>query len=337
MARNWTRWVGGAVGVAVGVAGGALWRWKHRRLAELAAGSELVETDRGTVEVARRGSGYPVLVLHGAPGGYDQVVSFADAHGDVEVIAPSRPGYLRTPLGDARSPGGQAALFVALLDELGIERAIVVGLSSGGPAALHLAAAYPDRVAGVLLLCAITTDIDDRTFDTGNPLLDPILTSTPVLDVYSGLFVLLRRFRPERLVALAHEAFSTLEGAALDAYVASVVADPDHRERDLALVSSLFPVSPRLEGTLNDEHWFRRLPRVDFERIDCPVMLVHGEYDAAVPITHAEFAAERLPDADLVRVRADHFVMTGPDADGAVCAVQTFIDRLTTPPEPATR
>jgi pimeloyl-ACP methyl ester carboxylesterase len=243
MARHWTRWVAGALGVSVGVAGGALWRWKRRRLAALAAVSELVETERGTVEVARRGSGYPVLILHGAPGGYDQVLSFGDGDAsEIEVIAPSRPGYLRTPLADDRSPSAQAALFVALLDELGIERAVVVGLSSGGPAALHLAAEYPDRVAGLLLLCAITTDIDERTFDTGDPLLDPILTSTPVLDLYAGLFVLLRRFGPERLVALTHELFSTLEGAELDAYVASVLADPDHRERDLALISSLFPV-----------------------------------------------------------------------------------------------
>jgi pimeloyl-ACP methyl ester carboxylesterase len=75
---------------------------------------------------------------------------------------------------------------------------------------------------------------------------------------------------------------------------------------------------------------------VDFERIGCPVLLVHGEYDAVVPIAHAEFAAERLADAELVRLRADHSVMTGPDADSAQRAVQTFVDRLTSPPEPAT-
>jgi 3-oxoadipate enol-lactonase len=41
-----------------------------------------------------------------------------------------------------------------LLDELGIERAVLVGASFGGRIAHHFAATWPDRVSGLVLLCA---------------------------------------------------------------------------------------------------------------------------------------------------------------------------------------
>ena len=336
MGRNLKR--GAAVGTALltGAAGGALWRWKKQRLAELTAGSELVETDRGVVEVARRGSGPPVLLLHGDPGGYDQSLLFGEAlfGDDVEIIAPSRPGYLRTPLADNKSPSAQAALFVALLDELGIEQAVVGGISGGGPASIHLAAEYPDRISGLILVSAITIEIDERSFDIDNPLIDPILTSTPVLDLRTGLIVLLRRFAPERLITLGHGMMSTLEDDELEEYVETVTDKPDHRQQELAMVSSLLPASARIEGTLNDQFWFRQLPLTDYEAIECPVLVLHGEYDAAVPIIHAEFVAERLTNADLYRLDADHLIGVGPDADNAKQYIKSFIDSLASPVEP---
>jgi len=339
MARNLTRWAAIGTGLLAGAAGAALWRWKKRRLVELAAGCELLETDRGTIEVARRGSGPPVLVLHGDPGGYDQSLLFGEAlfGEDIEIIAPSRPGYLRTPLADNRSPSEQAALFVALLDELGIKQTVVAGISGGGPAALHVAAEYPERVSGLILVSAVTIEIDERSFDIGNPLIDPILTSTPVLDLRTGLFVLLRRFASEHLITLSHRMLSTLEGDALEEYVEFVAAEPDYWQQELKMISSLLPASARIDGTLNDQYWFRQLPLADYEDIECPVLVLHGEFDAAVPISHAEFVAERLSNADLHRLEADHLIGVGPDAENAKQDVQAFIDSISSPGEPMTQ
>ena len=44
----------------------------------------------------------------------------------------------------------------ALLDSLGIDRAVVVGSSMGGRVAQELAARWPSRVAGLLLVCSAT-------------------------------------------------------------------------------------------------------------------------------------------------------------------------------------
>ena len=330
MRRIWRRSIGIGAGFLLCAAGGALWRWKHGRLADLSAGSELVKTDQGVVEVARRGSGYPVLVLHGAPGGYDQglLMGSGMSGDDVEVIAPSRPGFLRTPLDDHRSFKDQAALLVALLDALDVERPIVVGISCGGPVALQLAADYPERVAGLVLGSAITTEIDERMYDMGNPIIDPLLTSTPVLDIRSGLLAFLHRFTPDRFIESMHAGLSTLEGEDLETYVEYIQTHPVQRTMDLKFAPTILPASARIDGTLNDERWCRELPVVDYETIECPVLVFHGEFDAAVPIDHAEFVVESLPDVEFVRVEADHLAGVGPDADRVQKALQSFVESI---------
>jgi len=63
-------------------------------------GSFLVNTDAGPIEYAERGTGIPLLSIHGAGGGFDQgltnAIEFAGEN--FRIIAPSRFGYLRTPV-----------------------------------------------------------------------------------------------------------------------------------------------------------------------------------------------------------------------------------------------
>ena len=103
-ARITRRWVGAGI-LAVSLAAIAVTYTFYRRdlnEARSAAliGSKVVETSCGPVEYAERGFGPPVLSIHGTGGGWDQGLSIA--RGLVErgyrVIAPSRYGYLRTPM-----------------------------------------------------------------------------------------------------------------------------------------------------------------------------------------------------------------------------------------------
>ena len=78
----------------------------------------------------------------------DQVGPFADA--GWTVIRPDLPGFGETP-----SPGEPVALWAALrdlLDHLGVDRAVVVGASLGGRAAVELALAAPGRVRALVLV-----------------------------------------------------------------------------------------------------------------------------------------------------------------------------------------
>src|SRR5690242_16188951 len=74
----------------------------------------------------------------------------AKAHG-VRLIAPTRPGYGDSTL----SPPGLARTApdtVELADQLGLDRFALVGSSGGGPFALAVAAAAPERVSAVAVL-----------------------------------------------------------------------------------------------------------------------------------------------------------------------------------------
>ena len=72
------------------------------------------------------------------------------------LLAASRPGYLRSPLGLARTPEAQADLFAAMLTQLGIDRAVVFGFSGGGPSALAFAERHPQRCRGLILGAALS-------------------------------------------------------------------------------------------------------------------------------------------------------------------------------------
>ena len=101
------------------------------------------------------GDGRPVLAVHdGAGGGYDQGLLIAASFlgGGFKVIAPSRFGYLRTPVPVDASPAAQADAHAALLDWLGVDKAVVVGVSAGAPSATQLALRHPDRVAALILV-----------------------------------------------------------------------------------------------------------------------------------------------------------------------------------------
>lgn len=118
----------------------------------------------GQVEltVADYGSGQPFLLLHGGAG--PQSVSgfaerFAAAH-DVRVLAPTHPGFGGTARPEAlNSVGGLAALYVALLDQLGLRDVTVIGNSIGGWITAEIALAKSPRVSGIVLIDAVGIEV----------------------------------------------------------------------------------------------------------------------------------------------------------------------------------
>ena len=158
MTRPSARWVrtGLAIGgVAALGATYALYRQDMRAITErMSAESRVVQTRHGPVEFAAVGTGLPMLVAHGAGGGYDQGLSIARAFSGegFRWIAPSRFGYLRTPLPIEASTVAQADAFAALLDELGVDRVAILAMSGGVPPALQFALRYPARISALVLL-----------------------------------------------------------------------------------------------------------------------------------------------------------------------------------------
>lgn len=116
-------------------------------------GSQVIETNCGLIEYARIGDGAPVLVVHGAMGGFDQgLLTAKDLIGKgYQAIAISRFGYLRSPIPENATLDMQADLYACLLDELGIQQTAVLGVSSGATSAIRFVARYPERVSALIL------------------------------------------------------------------------------------------------------------------------------------------------------------------------------------------
>lgn len=119
---------------------------------ELPPGGDFVDRDGVKVWFADYGSGPAVVLAHGGMGNAGnfghQVPALRDA-GFRVVVIDSR-GHGRSDWdGSAFSYEQFAGDALAVLEQLGIGRAAIVGWSDGACTGLALAKAYPDRVAGV--------------------------------------------------------------------------------------------------------------------------------------------------------------------------------------------
>jgi pimeloyl-ACP methyl ester carboxylesterase len=117
-------------------------------------GSQVIETACGPIEYARVGAGYPVLVVHGAFGGFDQGLLTAKPAIDAgyQVISISRFGYLRSPLPENASVNMQADAFACLLDALDIQQVAVLTASGGSVSSIRFAARYPQRISALVMI-----------------------------------------------------------------------------------------------------------------------------------------------------------------------------------------
>jgi pimeloyl-ACP methyl ester carboxylesterase len=271
----------------------------------------VVETEFGPIQVAREGEGPAVLVSHGGPGGFDQGLMYGRHLRDVgrEVIAPSRPGYLGTPIESGRSPVEQADLMAAVLDELGVEQATILGYSSGGPAAVHLAARHPERVRVLLLDSAVTMKYETP----GNVVERVFVFST----VGAWWWQQAATRWPKVAVSGFVDGFSTDLDKQQKQQTAAWLTSEESRQRlvqDLWL--SFGPWRARREGFANDEHNEPDLDPLPFSDITCPTLVSHGLNDGAVPVEHARHASGQITGAELILVeQGTHLLPTGRDFD----------------------
>lgn len=97
----------------------------------------------------RRGTGFPIVFVHGFLGGAEMWQAQLDAFSDrFDVIVPDLAGYGgNAQLPSSDSIDGHARQVLAFLGGLGIKRFHLIGHSMGGMIAQQMAALAPDRIA----------------------------------------------------------------------------------------------------------------------------------------------------------------------------------------------
>jgi pimeloyl-ACP methyl ester carboxylesterase len=174
---------------------------------------------------------------------------------------------------DARS----LTLVKALMQQLGIERAVLIGNSMGGRIAWRFAAAYPPLVSKLVLISP--DGFASPGFEYGR---------APKVPAILGLmkyFLPKPIFRANLVVAYANPA--RLSDAELDRYYDLMLA-PGNREAMIA----------RMHQTLLEE------PGPLLQRIEAPTLLLWGEADHMIPYSNA---------ADYLRSLRNSKVVSFPD------------------------
>jgi 2-hydroxy-6-oxonona-2,4-dienedioate hydrolase len=279
--------VAGATGL---VAGAAVRRAYRLELAErhrqLAFKGRVARTGHGPNEYASDGTGQPVLFIHGAGGGFDQGLAVASGlfprH---QVIAPSRFGYLGTPLPQDASPAAQADAHAALLDAISIRRAIVAGVSAGGPSAVEFALRHPERVAALILLVPMGYAPDHTAGVPSTPANEMVLRI-----IYAGAdFLYWAALRVARRTLVR---FMGVEPS-LEAQ-----APPAERQRIASIMAGVLPLSRRLAGLRNDASI--ALHPLPLDRISAPTLIITARDDLYNTLPAAAHLADRIPSSKLV-------------------------------------
>jgi len=255
-----------------------------------------VHTTAGLVEAEVSGSGIPILILHGSPGGIDSARSmshFLDKD-RFKIICLSRPGYLNTPLSPVHhSIDAEADLLVALLDALRIERTGLLAWSGGGPVAYHLASRHPHRVSALVAIAALSSAwIAPKTSIT-----ERIMFGTKLGD---RIIKFMSSHSPKQLIEGALESESSLRGDELHVLAEQVMADPAQRQLVLEMALTVNVGGGRKEGWHNDVENFASINSLGLEQIQCPVLLIHGDTDTDVLLGYSESAHARLPISSLI-------------------------------------
>jgi pimeloyl-ACP methyl ester carboxylesterase len=257
-----------------------------------------------------------LLALHGAMGGYDQglILGRALDPPGYRIVAPSRPGYLGTPLSTGRTPAEQADAHAALLDALSIDRADVAAVSGGGPSAIEFAVRHPDRCRSLVLISAC-----------GGILTTPLPAAFHVIKALARIPGLAGWVRKVRTRDPDRAASRGIPDPALRARtLADPIAGPLYRELQATTYHRL---SARLPGT---EHDIRvtRVTIYPLEAIRVPTLIVHGTHDRIVPFAeHARMMTDRIPGAELMTIEAGEHVCLFTHHTAISARVRRFLDR----------
>ncbi len=255
--------------------------------ARLIGHSKIIDTSFGKVEYALLGEGEPILIIHGAGGGFDQGIDTTNGLAGYghRLVAPSRFGYLASTLPANPTTAAQADAYAELLDSLGIDKTFVVSLSAGAWSAFQFAIRHPERCRALALI-APADYLPPGKRNYGGPV---------VRWIFGSDFVAWVALKVTRLIPGA------MTGMMLGTKPAVVhAADPSEKARLQQILEHLLPVSARFGGIQFDIRTAATPEPLPIERIACPMLAISAEDDMFGTAARARYTAANVPDASAI-------------------------------------
>ncbi len=262
-----------------------------------------------------------MLVIHGCPGGFDQgLVAARLAKGRTfTFIAPSRPGYLRTPLIVGETPEAQADAYASLLDTLGISKAAIIGISGGGPSALQFALRYPHRCWAFVAVSAISKRLSPaEIMNCKSPARRTLFT----LD-------LVARFLWHGAAAATKKCWDYLK-APIGKKLRLGYEELNKKENVgffLGMLRTFSMFSMRKAGLKNDMRQLTTMPHIPLEEIKAPTLVLYGTADRVVPFSHAKFMVDQIPGSKFLEVEGGGHLFFATHKEEVVPVVVDFLKR----------
>jgi poly(3-hydroxyalkanoate) depolymerase len=238
----------------------------------------------------------PLLLCNGIGASLELLQPFVDA------LDPRRPVVRFDLPGNGGSPAPVvpyhlhrlAPLLGGLLDELGYERADVLGISWGGGLAQQFALSRPDRVRRLVL----------------------VATATGALMVPGHPRVLVKMLTPRR-----HRDPGYAARIAAELYGGSARRDPAVARDLLHLTSRLGPARGYFYQLLSGIGW-TSLPWL--RRLRPPTLIMAGDDDPIIPLVNARIMHRLIPRSQLHVYSGGHLEL-GADAERIASVVEAFL------------
>ena len=236
-------------------------------------------------------NGRPVMYFHGWPSSRLQgfVMEELCLEKGIRLIAPDRPGVGKSDLEPNRKLMNWPPLVEELADHIGWKKFAVMGVSGGGPYAVAAAAALPERVEQVAVVC-------------GAPPLAKFPDRSEMMWPYRALL----RIRPYApflipgILKMSHWISQYPPDEPPMSWVMKWTSDADREamgESDFELVTRSFRegISPGTAGVQLDGDVYTSDWGIDFEKISVPIEFWHGEEDKNIPYSMVKEYASWIP------------------------------------------
>ena len=225
----------------------------------------------------RRGRGEPLVLIHGYPldrTTWNEIASLLE--NDFDLILPDLRGMGQSDAVDKMYTVADLASDVAgLLDHLKVQKAFIAGHSMGGYVALAFVRAYPNRVRGLGMISSqFLADPPERKegrYKTAN-------------DV------------AEKGISVVVDSMTTK--LSVDVRIQAFVREVIQRQKPAGVIGSLKAMAERPDSSDL------------FKSFKFPVVIVHGDADALIPVERGREMKVALPSAHYAELKgAGHMLM----------------------------